>query len=554
MNNAGSNIDVSEDRLFEQMTQALRGSSGFDDSWRIQLIEKLICKLRNKEITDRDKAFELLIDTAELFGNNDIVSSLIRDCLLLLIETDPKYFCRTLEALRKKQETVTILSNLVMELDYKKKREAVKTLVDALANWSVEDQRGARTVYDNLLKLGKQKLADAIVKASAQYLDYSVSKLSAITWSLQLCSRFADKSLTPKMLKLLEKAMSGYFGNNAPPIYRELCYFIERTHDPEALSLLLKLSEDPVFRQIEGFTALASILDANPMSVEYVIESLYDTDNADTVWVLISALEKTKSRIDPRELVQALSRRGRLKSYLGWQLGNILARNGDKAKPILFELVRNDDSYGFALETIKRIGVTHEELYSLFTEPPMLQLYNFFYGDHGTNPYAFNKMLEKPKRLHEEIPGKKPTTLDFLVLNLFSCFNFLTMRVDLSGVDVLCFNSETMDVLVIGCTAGPIKDDLKTLNTLLDEMHRRAPDIFRTCRVTPLVISTGAQSFAPSDVKDANHMGAILLGSENLNEIVEMLYTEKDGRDLLDYLNGILNEQKASEDFRTAYQ
>lgn len=554
MNAAGSYSDDTEERLFEKLEQSFVGSDEIDNSIRIQFLEELISRLKSKRITNKEKAFELLIVMTGLFADSEITSSLIRGCLLSLIETDANYFSRTLEALSKEKKTVIILSNLVMELEYKKKREAIKTLVDSLANLSVEDQR-AKTVYENLLKLGNENLSNEIVKASLPYFDSSVSKPSAIIYSLQLCSRFATKSLTPKMLKLLEKAINGLFGSQKFQIYREIFNFIERTHDPEALSLLLKLSEDPNSRNLGVSKALAGILDSNPDLVEYVIESLYDTRNTDAVETLILALGESKVKVDPRKLFQALQRGGKSKYLLGWRIAEILVRSGDEAKPLLSELMKDDEHYEFALETLKRIGIKQEELYAIFSEPPMLQLYNFFYGKRNKNPCKFDIMLEKPSKLDETIPGKK-TTLDFLVMNLFSCFNFLTMQVDSSGkegADVLCFNGETLDLLVVGCTTGTIKDDLKTLDALLGEMENEIPEIFSKCKVTSLVFSTGTPSFVPSDIKDANQMGAILLGIEELDKIVEMLCTGRNAKDLLNYLNRVSTSQKTSETSHVAY-
>lgn len=550
MNANRINSDVSEKRLYEKITQSLSDSSSIGISWKIQLLEELLSRLKRKQIVDMDEAFECLKYMANEFGEINIISSLIRSCLISLIEKDTNYFDRTLEELRKKHKTIQILSNLVMSLDYNKKREAVTILVDSLMNWGIEDHQGKETLYDNLLKLGTQNLANEIVRTSAPYLDSSVSKSETITYSLRLCSRFANKSQTPKMLELFEKAMDGHFGDRSLEIYKEITKFVERTHDSQFIFPLLKLSDDPISRQIKIFQAIANILKTNPNLVEYVIETLYDTNNEHRVEILILALERSKIKVDPKKLYKALYRGEKNKFPLGWRIGDILARNGENARPLLVELIKDNASYEFALETMKKIGINQEEIYSIFNFPPMLQLYNFFYRKSNRNPCDFNNILKGTEQLGNEIRGKKLTNLDFLIMNLFSCFNFITMQVDLSGkkgVDVLCFDSETMDILIIGCTTGTIKNDLKTMDALLNEMTDELPEILRNCRIIPLIFSTGTTNFVSSDVKDANQIGIILLAIDDINKIIEMLNTGKTRKDLLDYFERVRINQQPSE-------
>jgi hypothetical protein len=397
--------------------------------------------------------------------------------------------------------------------------------------------------------MGKQNLASEIVKEGSRYLDSSISKPSVILQSLRLCVKFGDKSLTPKMVKLFEKALDGYFGSEKQVIYREICSFIERTGDSQAFRVLLRFSADSMFRHTGGKKALASVLDSNPSFVEFVVERLHDTDDSEEIESLISALEKTESEVDPNKLFRALYRGEKTKYPLGWQIENILVRAGDKSKNVLLELLKDDSTYEFALDILSKIGVKREDLYKIFPESPMLQIYNFFYGKRNRNPCGFIKTLKKPSRLNEEIPGKKPTALDFLVTNIFSSFNLATMNVDLSGkagVDVVAFNPETLDVLVIGCTAGTVKDDLKTIDALLEEMKSEIPDIFKNCNVVPLIFSTGTPKFVPSDLADAKEIGAVLLGLQDLEKIVDMLCTGRDIKDLLNYINEIRIEQNES--------
>ncbi len=550
MESGGDSSNDSEERLFEDLKHVIGGSSEDHIASRIQLLEDLLNKVKNNLLVNSDKAVDILLDVAISRGDAKPESSLIRDSLILLIRGDAKHFAQVLAKVSHGHNVTILLSSMILELDYNKKREAVKVLVDFLAARGALDQKGTKEVYETLLKLGKEHLAREIVNASSPYLDSSLSKLPAIMYSLQLCSKFADATLTPKMLNLLEKALKGYFHAYNLVVCREICGFIERTHDPRSLTQLLEFSKDPNSRGNGVISAIASVLDSNSNLVEYVLEALYDTRDAIISDTYVTALENTKSRVEPRRLLNALSRGGVFKYPLNWRIKNIVVRHGDRSKPLLFELLKDDATYEFALDCLRSIGIRRDEISSIFLTPPMLQIYNFFYGNRRKNPRSFDRMLEKVDVFNEQIPGK-PTMLDFFVLNLLSCFNLVTMQVDSSGMegaDVVCFDQETMEMLVLGCTTGTIKNDLSNMHVLLKDMENEIPEIFKICKLTPVVLTSRASSFSKSDIRDANHIGAILLGKDDIDKIVEMLSTGRKSRDLLQYMRQRMLDQKSSED------
>lgn len=546
---------IEENQLFSELEHVLGGDSAEHNLRRIQCLEQLNKKLKNKSLIDVKRTFEILTSMAISYGDSQPFSSFLHDSFILLIERDDEYFYDMLKNADKGRNLIVLLSNLVLDLDYKKKIDVIKILIGFLTSCSTLDQKGTKEVYENVLELGKQNLENEIVKISVPYLDSSLSKLPAIIYSLRLCSKFASTDLTPKMLDLFERALNGYFGNQRLVICTEVCNFIEKTHDPRALPLLLKFSVDPNSGNMGG-RALAKVLKCNPSLVEYVLETLYDENNGNKISALISAIDESEIKIEPHKFFRALFRDGKEKYSLGWQIESILVRCGDQAKTLLFDLLKDERTYEFALGTLKKIGVRYEELNKIFPQSPMLQIYNFFYGKREKYPCDFNKMLKKPSKLNGEISGK-PTNLDFFVINIFSSFNFVTMLVDSAGkkgVDIVCFNPGTLDVLVIGCTAGILKDDLKTMDALMDEMKREIPEIFKACTITPLIFSTGTPNFVPSDIKDANEVGVVLLRIEHLKNIVEMLWTGRSNKDLLKYLQKISNVQKTPKDnFYTHY-
>lgn len=544
------NSGLSEDVLFDELEHALNGTSDEHRDSRIRCLEDLQRRLASGLVFNMVKAFNVLIRAANVAGANELEALLIRDSLVHIIKHQIGSFDVLLPYVSSKEPNfVLCFLRVLEEMDTCDRSKAVKPLVDFLAEQRALGLKGVKEVFEALLTLGNEGLSKEIVWASLPYLDSGLSKLPAIMYSLKLCSRFADVTVTSKMLSLLEKAMRGYFQAYKVEFYQEICRFIERTHAPASLTLLLELSKEPNSQQYGVISAMKSVLDSNPKLVEHVFEALRDALDWSNAGIYVEVLVQTRNRVEPRRLMDALSRDGTQIYPLNSRIGDIFAKAGDEAKPILLELIQKDDCYEFALETLRKIGIKQDELYSIFDKPPMLQIYDFFYGNRSKSPCDFDKMLKNPIRLNDEVPGK-PTTLDYLAANLFSCLNLAVMIVDSSGkggVDVVCFNQESLDLLVIGCTAGAVKDDLKTMNAVLEEMKTEISDLNKKCTLIPVVLSSSTVTFMESDIRDANQIGVILIGKEHLEKVVEMLHTGRKAKEVLDYIRGLRFSQTNKE-------
>lgn len=140
--------------------------------------------------------------------------------------------------------------------------------------------------------------------------------------------------------------------------------------------------------------------------------------------------------------------------------------------------------------------------------------------------------------LGRNVPGTT-NRLEHLLLHILSAFNFVTLNVaplKLESVDIIGFHPKTLDLLVIGCTTGVIKDDLSKMDALVNEMEREMPDLFRTCTVTPVVVCSKSAAISPSDTKYSGEQGIAILQDYDIDKLLEMLNTNRESKQVLRYI------------------
>jgi hypothetical protein len=399
---------------------------------------------------------------------------------------------------------------------------------------------GVTEVYNCLVRLGNEELSKEIVKEVSPYLD-SIAPICAIIFSVRLCAKFAGLELLQKMLAVLEKSMKGYFDGHSNEIEREICQYVERVKAPQSLHLLLKLLK---MRPNSEFTyisdALASVLDTNPSQVEDIFKMLSDEQDIHVIGIILQSFEKMdKKIIDVHKLLQTIPINWWSKCPTRDPMYKLLVKYGELSKPVLFELLRENEKYDFALRCLKEIGISKDELSAIFTKPPMLQIYDFFYGGCKKFPKSLDNLWKEKEKLGESIPGKF-TRLDHLLLHIFAGFNFVTFIVDPSdrarGADIICFYPETLDLLVIGCTTGILKDDLTKIDALIRKIKVEMPDLCNKCSITPIVVSSEIASISPSDAKYSAQNNIVVMQSHNIDTLLEMLNTNRTSREVIEYI------------------
>lgn len=286
--------------------------------------------------------------------------------------------------------------------------------------------------------------------------------------------------------------------------------------------------------------AIGAILDSHPCSIEYILEMLYDARNENLVDAILRSFEMIdKGRLDARKLIRNIRISWWKRDSTSLILHRLLVKERTSSKPALFEILKDEKKYDFAISCLKEIGVSDQELSKLFPKPVILQVYNFLYSQSlGKNiPKDLNCLWVDKKKLRENVPGNT-NWLEHMLLHIFADFNFVTLNIaplKIEGIDLVCFYPETFDLFIIGCTAGILKDDLSKIDAMLSKMEKELQDVLDKCSVTPIVVSSEIASISPSDEQYAAQNGIIILQSDDIEKLLEMLSTNRNGREVIEY-------------------
>ena len=536
---------IREKELFELLTHVLSGSSEDHKRKRIQGLEELQRRIKSDSIQNMDGSIGILLEMAKKQGHNQPESSLIVDSLLLSINKYKEAYQTVLNGLKGREQEEDLLflvfSKLVLKLDYKRKRQAIRPLVRFLMSRDTVNRIGVREVYDCLFSLGDEKLSTEIVKETSPYLDRL--ETCAIVYSVKLCSEFADRKLLPKMLEVLDRSMTGYYNAHHIEIERRLCEYFKRIKDPNSFTHLMRLlklryRENPN----DKIDALSEILNSYPSLKDDLLEMLYDVrHNKDLVTAILGSFEKMEKPPSAMALLPKLRIRYWWEHPASFYVKKILVKGGESSKPILFEMLQDDEKYDYALECLKEIGVSTEELSNVFPKPPVLQIYNFLYSQARRvkkMPKDLNTLWMEKEELGENVPGTTDR-LEHLLLHIFSCFNFVTLNVaplKVECVDLVCFYPETLDLFIIGCTTGILKDDLAKMDALITKMENQTPNLFDVCSITPIVVCSEVAAISPSDKKYSAEQGIVVIQSHHIDKLLEMLNTNRKPREVIKYI------------------
>lgn len=550
----GKTNEKAEKEFFEELTHAILSPSKNHRSRRIAGLEELQRRISSGSIQDKDKAIEILLDMAKKQGNNQPESSLIIRSLELCIQKYEEAFQTILKGLGGQEGQLFIcFSKLVLSLDYNKKRQAIPYLVGFLMTRDALNSIGIKEVYDCLVSLGNEKLSKEIVNAVSPHLDAPSSKMCAIIYSTRLCAKFADNKLSPKIMGVLKKSMDGYFQAHQQEIERDICQFFERVEDDRSLLVLLDLLKVRTNYLHDHITrAVAKVLDTHPNSVEYLLEVLYDNRrNSQIIYAILECfIEMQDPKIPVHKLLDSIRLSWWKDPYLGLRrlLNLLFVKMGKMSKPTLFEIILDEEKFDFALECLKEIGMSNEELSKIFPSPPMLQIYNFLYSEQKKKiPKDLNLLWEEKEKLDEKIPGDTDR-FEHLLLHIFASFNFATLNVapmQIKSVDVVCFHPETLNFFILGCTTGTLQDDLIKMDSLMRKMQKKVPELFHKCSVTPIVAYSEVGNIHPSHEKYAAQNNIVIMQREDIDILLEMLITNRESREVIEYIKSLKEEQSS---------
>ena len=129
--------------------------------------------------------------------------------------------------------------------------------------------------------------------------------------------------------------------------------------------------------------------------------------------------------------------------------------------------------------------------------------------------------------------------LEHLIIHILSSFNFVTLNIapiNFESVDIIGFFPETMDLLIIACTTGVLKDDLAKLDSVINTMEDELPNIFSKCTVTPVIVYTKNATISSQDKKYSRDQEIVILDNLAIDKLLEMLNTNRNTRQVLDFI------------------
>ena len=532
-----------EDQLFALLRHVATGSSEDHRKKRILGLAELQKRIKSETSFDEEEARSILLELAGKRGDSSPESSVIVDSLLALIGRNAAHYEKILSSLetpKEEQERIfLVFSKLVSKVDYNKKKESIRPLLRFLTTSDSLNRVAVKEVYDCLGVLGTQRLSKDIVQVAMPYLD-SID-LCSVVFSVQLCSKFGGQECLEKMLDVLERSLKGYFDGNSVTIEREICEYIRRgggLQDPKPLlDLIAKRSSQSPY---DASKALASVLNSKPSSIDDVMDRLWEEHDITTIDFILKAFDEMKRNLTKNDLSKML-RNIRVEWWskypLPLTLSGLLVKSGKESKPLLFEMIKQSEKYNFALDCLRKIGFSKEELSAVFSQPIMIQLYNYFYKNQRELKNLITVWKEKDK-LCNLIPGKT-NRLEHLLIHIFLGFNLIVLNIAAAGqeaVDLIGFNYETLDTLIVGCTTGTLKDDLTKMDEATKKLKTDVVDLTKLATITPIVVVTSDASVSRADEQYASDNNIIILQSSNIDALMDMLITNRKASEMIDYI------------------
>lgn len=535
---------LDESQLMNLLQDSLRDSSKELQTKRISSLEEILRRARSGLFENLGNFAKISLDTAVKYGHDQPESALIIDILVTAVDNNEEILETIIEyadrLVASESRLFLVFAELVLKFDHKKQQQTIKTLVKFLVKSDILNRTGVAEVYNCLVQLGNQKLGSKIAEEAALFLD-SLETCSII-FSVRLCSEFAGKDHIEEMIGVLEKSMKGYYKDHHVELERRICKYLKRIKDPASLphltSLLkLRYQENPSDKS----DAIGEILNSYPHLIDDVLDMLYDARrNKELVTAILHSFENMEKPPSATKLLSKIHIKYWWENPARFYVKNILVKGGESSKPILFEILEDDEKYDFALESLKEIGVSAEELSRVFSEPPMLQIYKFLCSQARSSklPKDLDTLWLEKEKLGENVPGKTDR-LEHLLLHIFCSFNFVTLNVaplKLQSIDIVCFYPETLDLLIIGCTTGVLKDDLAKMDALVNKMRTKISDLFDFCTVTPVTVCSESAAISPTDLKYAKEQGISIMQDHDIDKLLEMLKTNRDPKDVLKYI------------------
>ena len=520
----------SEEKILELLNDNIAGPSARKEV-------RVVCLdiLRKRSTIERvDRVMEILLKLAKHHGISTPESSMIDELVSRLANLEEIALKKMLNKMISMNDNLLYcFARIIRNLEDVKKKVCTPRLLQFLMNYD-SFTNITEEMFQTLVTVDNEDINKELVKATLPYL--KTAEIVKLVHAVGIISRLASEYIS-ELEVVIERALSGWYDAHRGKILKNIVDYFRRIKDERTIPHLLRIIQSDVnLNDIDlNSKALASVVDSHPKAINQLWEFLEKNKEHYPSILMVFAEMKTGIDLKRLSVVDIDLNKWRPKRALK----NIMIKSGDRAKPSLFEMLKDKDevTYTFALECLEEIGVSIDEYSKVFVKPPILQVFEFFHSQR--KGMLLENLWKEQDKLGDKMKNAQMRKFEYFIHHFFSTLGFVTMFVDPSGrkgVDLVAFSPNRPYILIIGCTIGVIKTDLQRLDNTLNEMCEALEKLCERFRILPMLITSKKVTVTDEDLKYAGKSGIAILAYEETTKLLEMLRTNRTSEEIIEQI------------------
>lgn len=531
-----------ESELFE----AIVNSAPEARESRIELLNELLSRGQFQDVT---AVFHSILVSADKWGISSPEGSMLSKLLGYVMGNSEVYFDLFLKHFvdqAKNRFFIGFAARFIKNLTANQKAKAIPSLVHVLFQQDSIDLP-VESISDVLTTMQDEKLNSLAV---SEILPKTLSpKAMQVFLAMRVFAKIAGKEASKEMLRVLDRTLDEWYGQLNDQIQDQVLLYLTRTPVEEALPRIRKLiplkRTSTLNQMFHGFQSVK----AADLLRELIEQNAKDPQKQDVVgWCLMALAQIEPKFIDIPKLV---SNDALFPGH--WQFAPkyhmktiILGAKLDEVKPILFNSLKdsNPDKYAFAAECLSEMGVSVDEMSEVVGESPSHEIYRFFYPNETPEEIWRNAQV---KSIGGSV-GKTRKSIqrfDLFLVQVLSSFNLQVLYLDSAnkpGVDIVALSPFGNHLIIAGATVESLKDDLGKLRVTIDEMKDKMKELMDRHVVLPIIFSASRRPVAKNEAEYAREAGIVVLGRDDVENILKMSRTGRTSEDLVGFLTEKLLE------------
>lgn len=500
---------------------------------RIEALNELASR---QQFQNPTAVFHGIIAVAKLYGISSPEGTMLSELLSKVMGDDKallELFLTDFVNQNKNRYFVGFAARFVKNLKPTQKSKAIPSLVSVLLEQDSLDLP-AELLTDTLTTFRDEQLS---AQATAEVLPKALSaKAFQVFLAVRVLSKIAGADATKNMLTVVNRTLTGWYGQFNDQIQDQVLSFFARCPSEETLPIirqLVVLRPTGNLMQVFGSFRLRA---AAELLQDMIEQSSGDDPNRIVDWCAMALDRMEPEFIDIPRLV---SSDAIFQPYWNakFYVKRILMRTKSDVKPILFKLLKssNPDRYAFAADCLSELGVSLDEMSTMFEESPSSELYRFFYPKETASEIWKNG---EAKSLGSPI-GKGPKRFEFFLIEVLSSLNFQVLYVDSAnkpGVDIVALSPSGNHLVIAGTTVESLKDDVGKLRVTLEEMREKMKLLMDRSDVLSIVLSASKRPATDEEMKYARQAGIVVLGRTDVEKMLQMSSTGRTSQELVAFL------------------